>query len=438
MTGRYKAYPEYKDSGVNWLEKIPSHWKAIPLKLLVNTRKGVAFKSSDFSSAGTRVVKASDIKKLTINSSEVYLPHHFSSSYPNAVLRYGDIILSTVGSIPDVKNSAVGQIGIVPKQLDGALLNQNTVVFDSKPAYVDGSFLFKAIQMSGYRDHLDLNAHGTANQASLSISDMLDFYFAIPPIEEQQKIANFLDHETAKIDTLIAKQEKLIELLKEKRQAVISHAVTKGLNPDVPMKDSGVEWLGEVPEHWMVGALRWRISISSGEGLSSNLVEKSKTDVKQIPVIGGNGVMGYSETSNTDKTAIAIGRVGALCGNVHKIDFTSWITDNALKVSNWDGFDTNYLVSLLKAAKLNDLASKTAQPLITGEQIKALTVVVPPLEEQVAINQEIVKIETQFDSLEQKSTLGIKLLKERKTALISAAVTGKIDVRDWELQGVQG
>jgi len=436
LSGRkYKAYPEYQNSDIDWLRKIPNYWQTIPLRLILDTRKGVAFKSNDFTSSGIRVVKASDIKKLTINSSEVYLPTNYISIYPKAILRKGDIILSTVGSNPDVKNSAVGQIGVVPEHLDGALLNQNTVVFEPKEDKIHREFLFKVIQMNGYRDHLDLNAHGTANQSSLSISDMLNFYIPIPPKNEQQKIASFLDHETAKIDTLIAKQEKLIELLKEKRQAVISHAVTKGLNPNAPMRDSGVEWLGEVPEHWLIGSLRWKVSISSGEGLSSNLVEKNKTELKKIPVIGGNGVMGFSESSNTHKTAIAIGRVGALCGNVHLINYISWITDNALKISSWDGFDENYLISLLKAANLNNLASTTAQPLITGEQIKSLIVVIPPLKEQIKINLKLTKIVNLFDKLEKRSKDGINLLKERKTALISAAVTGEIDVRNWKVGG---
>ncbi|ANQ25805.1 hypothetical protein BA894_04805 [Vibrio natriegens] len=458
MTGRYKAYPEYKDSGVNWLEKIPSHWKAIPLKLLVNTRKGVAFKSSDFSSAGTRVVKASDIKKLTINSSEVYLPHHFSSSYPNAVLRYGDIILSTVGSIPDVKNSAVGQIGIVPKQLDGALLNQNTVVFDSKPAYVDGSFLFKAIQMSGYRDHLDLNAHGTANQASLSISDMLDFYFAIPPIEEQQKIANFLDHETAKIDTLITKQEKLIELLKEKRQAVISHAVTKGLNPDASMKDSGVEWLGEVPEHWAVSKLKWKAQTTSG-GTPSTSKYEVYYEGGDIPWIRttdlNNGKLFATPVSITAKaledTACSIlpkysvllamyGGAGSI-GKHSLLMFEAAINQAVCGIYPSSSFEPeflHYFYEFYRPFWMINAAGTRKDPNIGQDHIREAKIALPPKEEQRAIVAYVNKTLDLLNKLNYKAIEAIELAKERKTALISAAVTGKIDVRDWQPKGVQG
>ena len=249
--------------------------------------------------------------------------------------------------------------------------------------------------------------------------------------QEAQKIANFLDHETAKIDSLIEKQQQLIQLLKEKRQAVISHAVTKGLDPRVKMKDSGVEWLGEVPEHWKTLNLRWKINIASGEGISSNEIESEPELLKGIPVIGGNGVMGFTNKINT-RSALAIGRVGALCGNIHLINYESWITDNALKISQWHDFDSGYLVFLLRATRLNDMANKSAQPLITGEQVKSLRVVIPPIEEQKCIVSKIEDMFSTFDRLIEKAESAIQLMQERRTALISAAVTGKIDVRDWQ------
>ena len=162
---KYQQYEEYKDSGVEWLGQVPSEWSVSPLKLYLNTRKGVAFKSADFTDIGIRVVKASDIKDKTIRQSEVFLPSSFSEIYPKSVLKEGEIIISTVGSTPDVKNSAVGQIGILPFELDGSLLNQNTVVLSPKNNVLSNLFLFYLIQTDVYREHLDLNAHGTANQA---------------------------------------------------------------------------------------------------------------------------------------------------------------------------------------------------------------------------------------------------------------------------------
>jgi len=214
------------DSGVEWLGEVPEHWSTIPLKLVVRTRKGVAFKSVDFTDTGIRVVKASDIKQKTIRATDVFLPENFEYEYPKALLNSGDIILSTVGSNPDVKNSAVGQIGMVPEELTGTLLNQNTVVFDPNEAKVLREYLFYILQMEGYRDHLDLHAHGTANQSSLSISDMLNFSICFPPIEEQREICTYLREQQQKLSDLELRSGDSEALLRERRTALISAAVT--------------------------------------------------------------------------------------------------------------------------------------------------------------------------------------------------------------------
>lgn len=215
-----------KDSGVEWLGEIPAHWTIPSLKYNISTRKGVAFKSSDFCDAGIRVVKASDIKKKTIISSDVFLPVCFSKEYPKAVLNFGDIVLSTVGSTPDVKNSAVGQLGYVPAELEGSLLNQNTVVFSSNSNMLEQFYLFLLLQTDIYRDHLDLHAHGTANQASLNVSDMLDFKYPCPSLSEQIEIVDYIQNCNSKFDVLETCSEEAIKYLQERRTALISAAVT--------------------------------------------------------------------------------------------------------------------------------------------------------------------------------------------------------------------
>jgi len=215
-----------RDSGVEWLGEVPERWITMPLKLIIKTRKGVAFKSNDFCDLGVRVVKASDIKLLTIRASDVFLPQFFFEEYPKAVLRSGDIVLSTVGSNPDVRNSAVGQIGMVPNELDGTLLNQNTVVYDPNERIVVREYLFYVLQMEGYRDHLDLHAHGTANQSSLSIVDMLSFNISFPPVSEQLEICSYLSMQQEKLRRLELRSEESRGLLKERRTALISAAVT--------------------------------------------------------------------------------------------------------------------------------------------------------------------------------------------------------------------
>lgn len=433
MIGRYKIYPKYMTADSKWLDEIPEHWKVTALKHVLSTPITDGPHSTPiFQDEGIPFVSAEAVSGGYINFDKI---RGYISEEDDAL--FSQKYRPQLHDVYMIKSGATTGISAIVETNRKFNIWSPLAVMRCKKIY-NPYFLLNYLRSDSFQKSVQLSwTFGT--QQNIGMNTLENLTVCFPPFEEQQKIASFLDHETAKIDTLIAKQEKLIELLKEKRQAVISHAVTKGLNPHAPMKYSGVEWLGDVPEHWVVGSLRWRISISSGEGLSSNLVEKNKSELKQVPVIGGNGVMGFTEISNTNRAAIAIGRVGALCGNVHLINYVSWITDNALKISSWDGFDEYYLVNLLKAANLNDLASKTAQPLITGEQVKSLTVAIPPIEEQVNINLQLGEIANRFDKLEKKSVLGIELLKERKTALISAAVTGKIDVRDWiasdEIQG---
>jgi len=188
-------------------------------------------------------------------------------------------------------------------------------------------------------------------------------------------------------------------------------------------KDSGVEWLGKVPKFWKTSCLRWYINIASGEGLSNADFDKTHDEVNRFRVIGGNGTLGYSAYFNTSSKAFAIGRVGALCGNVHFINEVCWITDNALKLTTWVELQDHYFLFLLKAAKLNEYASTTAQPLITGEQVKALRVVIPPIDEQQIIANFLDHETAKIDTLIEKQQQLIILLKEKRQAVISHAVT---------------
>lgn len=215
-----------KDSGVEWLGEVPTHWNVIRLGQNIRTRKGFAFSAVDFADEGVAVVKASDIKNLSINEPSTFIGFDFLKKTPNAILRKGNLVLSTVGSTPDVKNSAVGQIGYVPDYLDGALLNQNTVIFEPNDSKVSSDYLFFALLTTAYRDHLDLHAHGTANQASLSLSDMLSFYIPLPDLTEQKAIYSELSRVLGDVKALERESESLVSLLKERRSALISAAVT--------------------------------------------------------------------------------------------------------------------------------------------------------------------------------------------------------------------
>lgn len=216
-----------KDSGVEWIGEIPSHWNVSKLKYNLDTTKGYAFKADLFGDEGVPVVKASDIKNKTIVESDAYISHNIANKYKSVMLLEGDVIMSTVGSTPDVKNSAVGQLAYIPKNVEGSLLNQNTVILRiNHNSILYKRFLFYMLCSNKFRKYLDLYAHGTANQASLSLVDILNYDIAIPNKEEQYKIVDYLDEKTASIDMLILKTNEQIEILKKAKQKLITEVVT--------------------------------------------------------------------------------------------------------------------------------------------------------------------------------------------------------------------
>lgn len=274
-----------------------------------------------------------------------------------------------------------------------------------------------------------------------------------PPIEEQRAIARFLDYETARIDTLIAKQEQLIELLKEKRQAVISHAVTKGLNPDAPMKDSGVEWLGKVPAHWEVS--NYKYIARPGTTITYGIVQAGPHTEGGVPYIRTSDMSGeelpdsgYLRTAPEIDRAYARSRVFegdivvAIRATVGKaLPVPSHLeganlTQGTAKISPGQGLLSGYLLHWAQStaclAFLNHHAKGATFKEITLEVLRNTPICVPPIDEQQEIVADLSGRLSMFASLQTKAERAMGLLRERRTALISAAVTGKIDVRNWQ------
>jgi len=293
------------------------------------------------------------------------------------------------------------------------------------------------------------------NSLQMSREDLMNFPIVVPSIEEQQSIASFLDHETAKIDALIAEQEKLIELLKEKRQAVISHAVTKGLDPNVKMKDSGVEWLGEVPEHWEVKALKHIVStpVTDGPHETPEFLDDGVPFVSAEAVSAGTldfkKIRGYISRENHEKYSlkyvpkrddifmIKSGATTGACAIVDTDDeFNIWSPLAAIRCKQEIApyFILNYMRSrnFQEAVTLN--WSFGTQQNIGMSVIENLRVVIPPRLEQSKIASFLSLFSRSSDKLTQQVFEAINILLERRSALISAAVTGQIDVRDFKTE----
>ena len=288
-------------------------------------------------------------------------------------------------------------------------------------------------------------------QPKLSREKLGEVIVLYPSLEEQTQIANFLDHETAKIDSLIEKQQQLIELLKEKRQAVSSHAVTKGLDPNVPMKDSGVEWLGQVPEQWGATKIKYVAELTPKKSELSNsdsrlctfipmeklkLGSLVKDEEKQISEVIG----GYTYFKDGD---LLLAKVTPCFEN------KNMVVANDLK--NGIGFGSSEIYVLRTNSKVNtqflyyrlqeDQFIELATGAMTGagglkrvpsEFLNNFEFALPPLSEQITIKEYLDQYLIKNECLMNKAQSAIQLMKERRTALISAAVTGKIDVRNWQ------
>ncbi len=416
---RYKAYPAYKDSGLQWLGHIPTHWELMQSRRLFAQRKerarqgdeqltasqkyGVIYQKLFMELEGQSVVQVftgADILKHVEENDFVISMRSFQGGLE--LCRY-----------PGCVSSAY--VGLIP-------------IKHVRPEFF--KYLFKC---SPYIQALQSTSNLVRDGQALRFENFSQVHLPCIPDDEQKKIATFLDRETAKIDALIEKQQRLIELLKEKRQAVISHAVTKGLNPNAPMKDSGVEWLGEVPEYWDIKRISYVSQLRSGDAIVSDQIEAEG----DYPVYGGNGLRGYCPNFNLDGNFILIGRQGALCGNINYGSGRFWASEHAVVVYPSLDLDVKWFGETLRAMNLNQYNVSAAQPGLAVANIVCLKIPFPPKKEQELIAAFLDHKTAKIDTLIEKQQRLIELAKERRTALISAAITGKIDVRDWQPAAAQ-
>ena len=411
----FPRYPAYRDSGVAWVGEIPEHWESVLARRLFASRREPAQNGDEQLTASQKYGVIPQKLFMDLEEQKVALALSGTESFRH--VEANDFVISLRSF----------QGGIEHSRYSGCVSPAYTVL---QPVEAVGPQYFSyLLKCAPFVAALQSMTDGLRDGKAISYGQFASLCLPLPSRTEQTAIAAFLDRETAKIDALVAEQRRLMDLLREQRQAVISHAVIKGLNPDAPIKDSGVEWLGEVPAHWGVLPLRWFAECSSGDGIAPLDVEGDTDEGHRVPVIGGNGVMGYCAEENVSRTMIAVGRVGALCGNVHVVDPPAWVTDNALMLQPSTVFLTPYLAHVLRARRLNDLASKTAQPLITGTQLMDQRVPCPPALEQNEILDRVSQREAYFADLIAVSEQSTRLLLERRAALITAAVTGQIDVR---------
>ena len=416
---KYQQYAEYKDSGVEWLGEIPRDWMATELKRNCKVTDGshhspaIEVEGLPFISVtdvGVNKINFIDSKKISDQSFERLVKEGCKPSV-------GDVLLT--------KDGTIGRACIVTEQMpDFVILSSLGLLTPSRKLV--NKYLYYYLISGINIDQMNSVIHGSALRR-MTISKINDLVIAFPQKEEDQtQIASFLDHETAQIDTLIEKQQTLIQLLKEKRQAVISHAVTKGLNPDAPMKDSGVEWLGKVPEHWEVGRLKNVLRIRNGRDYKEVEVESGG-----YPVYGSGGIFKRSSDYLFDGESVLFGRKGTVDKPL-LVSGKFWTVDTMFYSEASSNAKPNYIYHQALLFPFDQLSTNTALPSMTQENLLELGFVIPPFDEQEQICQYLSDKLKDFSNLVSKAEQAIQLMQERRTALISAAVTGKIDVRGWQ------
>ena len=437
---KWRAYPKYRDSGIEWLGEIPEHWEIRKLKHVATIQ---------FSNVDKNTVEDEETVRLC-NYVDVYYNDFITAEleFMEATATVGEIrkFMLRDGDVLVTKDSESWDDIAVPACVvgnhDKILCGYHLAQIRPNPTQLDGKYLFRCFRAGGINDQFRVAATGITRYG-LGKYWIDNGLFPIPPIDEQRAIAAFLNRKTARIDALIEKKERQIELLQEKRAAVISHAVTKGLDPNVKMKDSGIEWLGDIPEHWEIKSVKYigqfytgwtpptgRDEYFIGDNLWANISDLGPKILEDTAKRISNEAIKEARLKISPKGSLlfsfklSIGQVSIAGADMY--------TNEAIATFPPDnGTDVAYLYwaapfYIPHNADENIYGAK----LLNQDLIKNARMAVPPEDEQRAIAAFLDEETGRIDALIEKIRKSIDLLREYRTALITAAVTGKIDVRD--------
>lgn len=436
-------YPTYKDSGVEWLGMIPAHWKMAPLYARYEVALGKMLDSKqvtgEFSGRYVRNVDVQWDKVNTENLPEMDFAPWERERYR---LRPGDVLVCEGGE--------VGRTAMWRGELGECFYQK--AIHRVRPRFANEEPRFFYYLMQTLAQRGAFVAGGNPNTIDhLTAVQLRHYRLPFGPYQEQLAIAAFLDRETTRFDALVAKKERLIELLQEKRAAVISRAVTKGLDPNVPMKNAGVEWLGEIPEHWDVKRTKFAAQLRSGHtpsrqhpeywqdctipwfGLADvwqirdgqrEYVQETAENISELGLANSAARLLPKGTVIVSRTA-SVGFSAIMGVNMATTqDFVNWVPGPTLR--------SEYLLYVFRSMRheFRRLTMGSTHQTIYMPDVGRFSTLIPPIAEQDQIVAFIRKETAQLDTLVAKIREAIDRLKELRTALISAAVTGKIDVRE--------
>ena len=428
-----KRYDSYKDSGVKWLGEIPSYWESIRLENICSVIFMGQTPVYSLDDNGLYIIGQKNNQLFHIdlfgmkNANEKF----YSSRKKYEFLKYGDVLLNTLGG------GSVGRVGFFDLVREDILTDGHILIFRCKKS-VHSKYIYYYLNTK--RGYLENMASGSTNQMFLLQKDVKKLKVPIPPRQEQLVISNFLDEVTTRINEAIAHQQKMIDLLNERKQIIINNAVTKGLDTNAPMKDSGVDWIGEIPEHWEIKRGKFLFDIIneySSTGEEELLTVSDRTGItprsmKNVTMFMAESLVGYKKC-----------KIGDICSNI------MWMWHGAVGVTKYDGvispsygvyrqrklyYNGDYLDMLLRLPQLVKFYASRSTGLTESrlrlypDDFMNIYFFVPPIEEQEMIVKRLKTICEPIESAIDAATQQISLLQERKQIIINDVVTGKVKV----------
>jgi len=420
VSGKLLPYEKYKESGLEWLGVIPQNWKVQPIKQLFKTMSGgtpdsntPAYYSDD---SGIPWIRTTDLTNAIVDNYEIAITVEAMRNSACAMVPKNSVLIAMYGG-----EGTIGKFGLL--KIDATINQALCAILPS--SLMTHQFLYFFVQF--YRPYWMIGAESSRKDPNISQNLIQNTKFCLPPISVQVVIANYLDTQTIRIDTLIKEQQELIELLREKRQALISQAVTKGIDPKAKMKDSGVEWLGKIPEGWSTKKLKYLCDIQTGD---KDTVEAD--DEGEFPFFVRSQVIEHIASYTADCEAVLTAGDGVGVGKVfHYFNGKFDYHQRVYMMSNFrlvlGKFFYNFLKSEFAKVALEGNAKSTVDSLRMPLFLN-FVFSLPPLKEQQSILDLIDDESSKIDTLVSEAESTITLMQEHRSALISAVVTGKVRV----------
>ena len=414
---RYPAYSEYEDSGVTWIGQKPRHWQVRRLKEHGRLIGGTGFPIDEQGIADEALpfYKVGDLKEAADGRHMAEAPHTISLETANrlraSVIPTSAVVYAKIGAALLLNRRRLTSVS--------CCIDNNMTAYVPDTDQLDVLWVYHWLTKINFAEFTNPGAVPSFSEGYQGILPI-----CVPPMKEQQKIAAFLDWKTGQIAALIARKKELLEKLKEKRLAVITQAVTKGLNPDVPMRDSGIPWLGQVPQHWDMLRIGRMITLQRGVDIT-----KDEQEDGEVPVVSSGGIASYHTVALLKGPGVVVGRKGT-AGALYYIESDYWPHDTTLYVREFWGNHPRFVYYKLLSMDLASYDTGTANPTVNRNRVYPEMVSWPPLEEQLGITNYLDQITESIDGMIAKVMEAIDRLTEYRSALITAATTGKIDVRN--------